>query len=1027
VKLAAHFKRSGAALILTLAILVIATILVVGFVSSMRTERQAAASMVNSKGSEIIAQAAVDHATSILDRNIPQPIPPGGSIANPTNWIINPGLLTTVQGRNTTVQIPLSSNPSAAYTATAQDAELNVPLLSGSGHTVLPTSDSMRVAWVPVVRDPTISPSATNQITGRYAFWIDDESSKININTAYGKPANLNFSKLTPGTISVSSSTYPLGHPSSVNLDVLGSIDQPGLAAAVAQQGGLLSIDAIKPYVTSGTADAFMNSNRFFLTASSRVPDFNVFGKPRLYFLRSIASRQLGFPIFQFFRDKDAPPYFPSEENAQRADRHSLYYAASAISAYLNRSDWPGMPARSFVDKWGGNAAAQREADQVGWNLISLGSFAAGDFTGSSASGHYYELANAATSGEPGFLSINKPNSDAVLGALSGKMMLPAYPVPLINEVELVITPESYTVSGGATHYRLHLSLNIELWLPPGYPPFDFQQAQTTIGMTYFMYHVTQAAPGTANSQQEDAKYVDRSSAPNDNGIRKLWMLNNVGTMSPGQYAQVSTVLPCYVRNTTGFSDGTVGAEDFTTSGLITLDFRMRLFALTQQRDPSGNYGTKYTTQLIPVWDKHDPATTAAATNWDPSPEPSGVSGAPAYMATPGDDTNDYIAFHFTLDPSSFGSGEQITRSLEVADPRNGGLAKSWQPAGSFADPRAQNVDTMTPTPRINNAAVTANYDTRKIAFADLAQTSLTSNHPSTGFLSFIPTGMQRGLAGSTLTFQPSATGVELPDWLLLDLVAPTVTASNYTMLSYMNSTAGAINVNGRLTPAIGTFSRWQPLQGLLENMPGAVGSTQSSVATNILNHATTGVDFGATGVYDYPGEICEIAGVADSGSTDWDKETIIRNLASSITTKSNVFSVWGVAQTVKKRATNTGYGSFENGDTVTGEKRFEAVIERYVWPGNDNIGGNGSVSGPGGNYNQLSSSRTQPGQPPPYSGGNWERLDGPNAPTYPVSGSTDTWVNNAPNYSSSVIETANNPVGARMKYRVIYFKYLNE
>ena len=64
------------------------------------------------------------------------------------------------------------------------------------------------------------------------------------------------------------------------------------------------------------------------------------------------------------------------------------------ISDYLNRNDWPGMPARSFVDKWGGGPTGQREADQVAWNLVSLGSFAAGDYTGSAASSHYYELAN---------------------------------------------------------------------------------------------------------------------------------------------------------------------------------------------------------------------------------------------------------------------------------------------------------------------------------------------------------------------------------------------------------------------------------------------------------------------------------------------------------------------------------------------------------------------------------------------------------------------------------------------------------
>src|SRR5205823_4897547 len=185
-----------------------------------------------------------------------------------------------------------------------------------------------------------------------------------------------------------------------------------------------------------------------------------------------------------------------------------------------------------------------------------------------------------------------------------------------------------------------------------------------------------------------------------------------------------------------------------------------------------------------------------------------------------------------------------------------GGLARAsvWQPAPHFSEPTTENADTMG---RINNATTVAAYDTKKLAFVDLAQTGLTSNRPSTGFLSFVATGMQRGLAGSTLKFQPSPSVTELPDWLLLDLVAPNVTAGNYARMSYMNSTAGPINVNGTITPAIGTFSRWQPLQGLLLNMPGISGTGAASAAVqNILHHTTSGIDFGATGSYDYPGEI---------------------------------------------------------------------------------------------------------------------------------------------------------------------------
>ena len=42
------------------------------------------------------------------------------------------------------------------------------------------------VKWANVLRDPTKPASATNAIIGRYAFWVDDEGAKINVNTADG-------------------------------------------------------------------------------------------------------------------------------------------------------------------------------------------------------------------------------------------------------------------------------------------------------------------------------------------------------------------------------------------------------------------------------------------------------------------------------------------------------------------------------------------------------------------------------------------------------------------------------------------------------------------------------------------------------------------------------------------------------------------------------------------------------------------------------------------------------------------------
>ena len=255
-----------------------------------------------------------------------------------------------------------------------------------------------------------------------------------------------------------------------------------------------------------------------------------------------------------------------------------------------------------------------------------------------------------------------------------------------------------------------------------------------------------------------------------------------------------------------------------------------------------------------------------------------------------------------------------------------------------------------------------------------------------------------------------------------------------------MNATAGKINVNASIYPNGGRFAppkRLVPLQALFTNTPASAG-----VAQNIVNHtlAAGGSTYAGDGkFYNYPGEICEIKGVADSGATDWDKEATIRNLASTLTTKSNVFSVWGVAQTVKKLSAHKDYGSYEPGDVVTGEKRFQAIVERYVWPGADGVVGNGHT-GSGGTYDSVTQGATQPGYAPvpPASttntAYNWEKLDGPDKPTYPPAEFANTTINpyNAKvpsNYSgtpSDPLEIANNPVRALMKYRVIYFRYLD-
>lgn len=456
----------------------------------------------------------------------------------------------------------------------------------------------------------------------------------------------------------------------------------------------------------------------------------------------------------------------------------------------------------------------------------------------------------------------------------------------------------------------------------------------------------------------------------------------------------------------------------------------MRLFC----HSPAAQSGipTAPPVSLVPVWDARDPGT-SATNGWNP-PKPATPVAA---FAPPVDDPNDYIEFKFDLDPSVLGS-QQITRSMEVADPRLGGLARMWKTAPGFNSATTARADTLGAQ---NQSAIDAAWDTKKFASADFSNPATSNYRPSVGMFSLIPTGMQRGIPGSTLKLQPSQVNTELPDWLLLDLLAPSAESANYSDLSVMNSSAGKVNLNAAIYPTGGQFTpqqRWQPLQAVFENMganatAGAGATAASMVVDNIVNHrlATGGVDFGAPGEYDYVGEVAEIAGVADTGATDWEKEQMIRYVASNLTTTSNVFSVWGVAQKIKKRPGNVQYGTFQVGDTITGERRFQAIVERYIWRGIDTVAGNGHVIGSSGlaTYDKLSTGATQPGGIPPYAPApTWEGTDGPDAPTYPVNVSSGTWNQNAPaSYVPSAIDVATNPLGALMKYRVISFRYLNE
>jgi uncharacterized protein (TIGR02600 family) len=226
---------------------------------------------------------------------------------------------------------------------------------AGSDLSTANTPVPMPVKWIYVLQDGTLivpdasssdvatfenagagkKPTASNPITGRIAFWTDDECSKVNINTAsegtyWDVPktvslTDFNLSDCQPVTNEFQ--RYP-GHPAMTSLSpILGSLwsgtDTNTMADAIygiaprivggGSKGGTVAtgeaglsgttpalstdrdrlyatVDELmfQPTSTSGSRSIQLQSNeqleqsRFFITANSRAPDVNLFNKPRV-------------------------------------------------------------------------------------------------------------------------------------------------------------------------------------------------------------------------------------------------------------------------------------------------------------------------------------------------------------------------------------------------------------------------------------------------------------------------------------------------------------------------------------------------------------------------------------------------------------------------------------------------------------------------------------------------------------------------------------------------------------------------
>ena len=361
----------GAALILVLASLIFISALTVAFLVSMRSKLVLSKSGSDASDVKMLAETAVNIAISQVRDATKK------SGTNNLAWASQPGMIRLYDNSGNAagyyklyswdnmVATSGAFNPSSdAVPSTWADnssvyTDLNAPangvfpivdgaaalaLVGGSGFAINSAPGSttaqpapMPVKWLYVLKDgslytPDPASSSTraiisaatpqNPIVGRIAFWTDDETCKVNVNTASEGTfwATPRFN--TTGDRQLADSQpargeyqrYP-GHPATVSLkSVFPSLTSqqifniaPRLTWGGSQSGTVpvlnvttwITTDTDRLYATvdelllSGTIGTNrtvqdgldrtkMDGAKFFLTASSRAPELNLFGLPRI-------------------------------------------------------------------------------------------------------------------------------------------------------------------------------------------------------------------------------------------------------------------------------------------------------------------------------------------------------------------------------------------------------------------------------------------------------------------------------------------------------------------------------------------------------------------------------------------------------------------------------------------------------------------------------------------------------------------------------------------------------------------------
>ncbi len=196
-----RFACSGAALVITLLVLSVLTVIVIGFLSSMSTERLTSNSYAAVTQARLAAEAGVEESagrlTGLLSSN-----PWHGIGVKALHGQLTPFFLggNNTQAAPTKEEYLISRDASATGFTPANSTDLNIKRDAsdtigwiGSPVDLATSAISHRPArahWVKILSNPQLpeqpNPKAANYnpVVARYAYWVEDETAKLDITTA---------------------------------------------------------------------------------------------------------------------------------------------------------------------------------------------------------------------------------------------------------------------------------------------------------------------------------------------------------------------------------------------------------------------------------------------------------------------------------------------------------------------------------------------------------------------------------------------------------------------------------------------------------------------------------------------------------------------------------------------------------------------------------------------------------------------------------------------------------------------------